>query len=97
MDKNWASVMDSIVESFCRIWLILIRRLLSFSRSRRGTAKVSHFVSWTHGASEVMMLIGVLMTCCFNSKAQPFGIVMVDDVEINAEITEPLLQIPLPV
>ncbi len=44
-----------------------------------------------------MMLIGVLMTCCFNSKAQPLGIVMVDDVEINAEITEPLLHIPLPV
>ncbi len=97
MDRNWASVIVSIDESICRIWLILILLLLSFSKSRRGTAKVSHFVSWTQGASEVMMLIGVGMTCCFSSKEQLLGIVMVDDSEIKAEITEPLLHLPLPV
>ena len=97
VDKNWASVIVSIDESFCSIWLILIRLLLSFSKSRRGTARVSHFVSWTHGASEVMMLIGVWIMCCFSSKEQPLGIVMVDDSEIRAEMTEPLLHFPLPV
>ncbi len=80
-----------------RIRLMAILLLLSMSNRRRGTDRTSHFVSWTHGESEEMMLMGVVMTCCFSMKLQPLGTVMVDVWAMRADIAVPLLHWPRPV
>ena len=62
-----------------------------------GTARVSHFVSWTHGSAELMTLSGTESTWLRSLNVQPGGTVTLEIWLMRAESSVPLEQCPRPV